>query len=671
MAIWQTWWNCSITERIADYQYGVFLSVNYGTTHMKNSKFIILFISIFTMCNVPLLTLGAEKDIAPRLDNTESLETFIGQTVRSELDNHHVPGATVSIVRDGRMIFARGYGFSDVESQRKVDAQKTLFRIGSVTKLFTWIAVMQLYEQGMIDLDTDVNNYLEEFKVPDTFPDPVTMRHLMTHTAGFEDGMFGVLFSKDAESVLDPVSALTRHRMTRVRPAGQLASYSNYGTLLAGHIVEKISGLSYSEYIENNIFDPLRMTRSTLDEPIPAALAMDLANGYSFDPDSNAQIAGEFEWTGSYRPAGSATTTSPDMANFMLALLQGGQFGEARILKQQTLGTMFMPAYKPAPRVNNVALGFYNSSVNGRRVLNHSGNIRFFTSLISLLPDERTGIFISVNNGSVGEDITNSVFEQFMDQYFPAAPLRDLAAPADFAERAGRYEGTYRRSRHSYTKVEKIFALANDIKISTTPENTLNINILGKPMQWVEMDTNLFRKTDGEELIAFTENAEGEIDGFASFDALLPYYRIPWYETGPFHLKLLFFNLLVFVSILIGNLVRRSKNRELPQRQQRTTKTVNWICGLNLLFLAGFAATLALSGIAGVLFGLPAVIYIVLAIPFISLILTSAGIALVLMAWRDGDGSWPWRIIHSVAILASAAYLWALNYWNLIGFDYY
>lgn len=198
------------------------------------------------------------------------LEAFLDELLERQMEEHHIAGAAVSVVKDGELFFAKGYGYADIENGFPVDPEQTIFRIGSVTKLFTWTAVMQLVEQGKLDLDADINTYLD-FHIPDTYPAPITLKHLLTHTSGFEDLFFEVLAS-DADKMAPAREWLVSHMPARVRPPGDVAAYSNYGTSLAGYIVARVSGRPYEQYIQEQILNPLGMVHSTAQSPIPPDL---------------------------------------------------------------------------------------------------------------------------------------------------------------------------------------------------------------------------------------------------------------------------------------------------------------------------------------------------------------------------------------------------------------
>ncbi|MGB7537320.1 MAG: serine hydrolase domain-containing protein, partial [Anaerolineales bacterium] len=296
-------------------------------------------------------------------------QAFFDRAVPEQMESLHIAGAVVSVVQGDEVVFTKGYGYADEANGVAADPRETLFRIGSTTKLFTWTAVMQLVERGQLDLGADINDYLD-FRIPDTFPQLVTLRHLMTHTAGFEDRVTGYLAASEQDQI--PLGKwLAAHIPARVRAPGEMASYSNYGAGLAGYIVERISGLPYEEYVEKNILAPLGMDRTSLRQPVPEGWAEDLSKGYVFDGAGYQSL--DFEYIVP-APTGSATSTAADMSKFMSALLNGGADGDARILGEKTVATMFTRIFSHDPRLNGWAYGLYEMSRNGLQVLGHGGD---------------------------------------------------------------------------------------------------------------------------------------------------------------------------------------------------------------------------------------------------------------------------------------------------------
>src|SRR5215207_5185840 len=209
------------------------------------------------------------------------MKVFLDEELGREMQKHHIAGAAVSVVKDGKLFFAKGYGYADLENKIPVDPERTNFRIGSLAKLFTWTAVMQLAEQGKLDLNADVNDYLD-FRIPDTYPQPITLKDLMTHTPGFED-LYYERFAKDPNELQPPREWLISHMPARVRPPGEVAAYSSYGTALAGYIVARVSGEPYDQYIQEHILSPLGMLHTTAWPSMPPDIRANTSVGYVYE----------------------------------------------------------------------------------------------------------------------------------------------------------------------------------------------------------------------------------------------------------------------------------------------------------------------------------------------------------------------------------------------------
>ncbi len=291
-----------------------------------------------------------------------------------QLSAYHIPGPTIAVVKDGAPFFAKGYGSADLAHGTPVQADATLFRVGSVSKLFVWTAVMQLKEAGKLDLNTDVNRYLKTFQIPDTYPGkPITLAHLMTHTAGFEDRGAGI-FARDASS-LEPLGTwLAANIPARVRPPGEVTSYSNYGAALSAYIVEQISGQPFDRYVEDHILKPLGMRHSSFQQPLPQDLNSGMSRGYSYA--NGAFSAQPFEAVQVW-PAGSFSATATDMATFMIAHLQNGRFGDTRILQEATTQEMHAQHFTNDPSdpgLPGIDWGFYEQRIDGQRIVEHGGD---------------------------------------------------------------------------------------------------------------------------------------------------------------------------------------------------------------------------------------------------------------------------------------------------------
>ncbi len=404
------------------------------------------------------------------------------------------------------MLFAKGYGYADVAAQKPVSPETTLFRPGSISKLFTWTSVMQLVEQGKLNLDADVNQYLD-FTIPAPFGQPLTLRNIMTHTSGFEE-VLKELFVGGPDQLMPLDQYVRRHLPKQVFPPGTTPAYSNYATALAGYIVQRVSGQPFERYVEDHFFKPLDMPHCTFAQPLPATLKPLMSSGYNRASDG----AKEFEWVAAF-PAGSSSVSALDMTHFMIAHLAGGAYNNVRILQPETAQKMHALAFTMHPEVNGMALGFYEDSRNGLRIIGHGGDTMYFHSELRLVPSENLGFFVSYNSAGKGEINPRSVlWQKFLDRYYPyTLPVRPTlsAAAADGRE----VSGDYLTSRRAETTVLSISGLLGMIHVNADSNGVITIPTSrypnGKPRRWKEVAPLLYQDVEGQDRIAFIRNGNG------------------------------------------------------------------------------------------------------------------------------------------------------------------
>ena len=426
----------------------------------------VVWILLAAWCGVSNASPPAEQP-ASTLDSAD-LGAWLDGFFPFALQRADIAGAVVIVVKDGQILFQKGYGLADEKTGRPVDPQTTLFRPGSVSKLFTWTAVMQLVEQGKLDLDRDVNAYLD-FTIPPAFGRPITLRNLLTHTAGFEDRFKNVLV-KDRASLLSLDDYVRRAVPPRLFPPGATVAYSNYGAALAGYIVQRVSGQSYTTYIADHIFAPLNMTHSTFEQPVPDSMGPQ-PRGYVTASGPPAP----FEFIGTI-PAGALSTTAADMAHFIIAHLQNGQFSSTQILQDSTAERMHAPAFQSAPALQSLSLGFYGEDRNGHRVIGHAGDLVSFHADVHLLLSDHVGLFVGLN--SLGKEVASSavrlaLFNGFMDRYFPAPMAAAAAKALPTAHEHGRQLiGEYEPSRRGQSTFASLGDLLGIGKLTLNDDDT-------------------------------------------------------------------------------------------------------------------------------------------------------------------------------------------------------
>jgi CubicO group peptidase (beta-lactamase class C family) len=492
--------------------------------------------------NVPVV--APHPSPGPELTEAD-FETFLDALIPSQLQNRNIAGAVVSVVKDGQVLFQKGYGYADVEQKKPVLPDQTLFRPGSISKLFTATAVMQLVEQGKLDLDRNVNDYLD-FPIPKTYPQPVTLRQLLTHTGGFEETLKNLFVAR--ESDLKPLRTYLVNEMPgRIFPPGKVPSYSNYGFTLAGYIVERASGEKFERYIENHILKPLGMNNSTFDQPLPPQLAPQMSKGYL----SASREPRDFEFVQA-APAGALTTTAADMTRFMLAFLQDGEIDGVSILKPETVRQMETRQFEPHPMLPGLGITFMEYLTDPVRIFAHGGDTVYFHSDMILAPDAQFGYFLSYN--SLGKNVgggRGEFFRAFVNRYFPVTDQAKAEVDPNTAKSDGRaVSGLYNGTRRAETTFLKILSLADQFKVSSDKEGVLQIegmkNQTGEPKRWREIAPLVYRETDGLERIGFRRDASGAVSEMLPFPAIYEGQRVPWYGGK------IFTGLLVGGSLLLA-----------------------------------------------------------------------------------------------------------------------
>jgi len=491
------------------------------------------------------------------------------------------------------------------------------------------------------------------------------MTHLLTHTPGFEDAGLG-LMAKDP-SYLKPLrESLATTIPARVRPPFTWSSYSNYGTALAGLIIEGLSGLEFNEYIEKNIFEPLGMDRSSFQEPLPDHLAADMAVGYAretglFEPKG-------FEYIGNFGPAGSLSSTSTDMAKFMIAHLQLGVFGDNRILEEATARRMHSRLYELDPRLPGMAHGFYESEIRGHHAIGHGGDTGWFHSDLALFSEFNVGIYVSYDAG--GGIARMELIDAFVERYFPDRTADLPEPPAGSEERAKRASGTYRFTRHNYSTFAKINALMSTLKIAPGPDGTLIMGgPFGDPWHFSEVEPYFYHQVDGDLKLALREEDGKITHAFISMLPFMPTYRVAWYSTPVFNYVLLVLGLVFFVSTVVSGFRHRKTGKEAPAGARTAVRLGVAVSALTLLFLVSFAVAVVSAG-EEIMYGMPFSVTAALLLPVLTSLLTIGVAVFAVRSWTNGWWTTFRRIHYTIFTVLAIGWVWFFYYWNLLGWQY-
>jgi CubicO group peptidase (beta-lactamase class C family) len=422
---------------------------------------------------------------------------FVDSMITAELAATRTPGAAFVYVEDGRVVYMKGYGLANVERRIAVDPERTVWRIGSITKTMTSTAVMQLVDRGTLSLDTRVSERLKSLR----FPEPqgaVTVRHLLTHSSGFDEVRPGT--QAPSQSTVAPLATFLSGRLRQFFPPGRLPIYSTYAITLAGLLVEDVSALAYPDYLARNVFEPLRMTHTSVGA-LPVRDTAYAAVGYEMEGDALA--AQPWEWYHT-TPASSVNSTAADMARYMIAHLNDGELDGSRILSAKTSQMMRDSVLRPHPQVSGVTYGFWEDFVGALRVVEHGGNMAGFSAQMTLIPSKNAGFFLV--NPFEGSRIRDNVRGALLTYLFPEArqrrPVPKVAA--DFATRSARYAGRYIPMTFCHTCGPP--RAGSGLEVKTAPDG-----ILFAGSRWIEEKPNLFVRSDGTGRIVFIEDAAGDI----------------------------------------------------------------------------------------------------------------------------------------------------------------
>ena len=601
----------------------------------------------------------------------DDLAAFTDGIVPMQLKRENIAGGVVIVVKDGKVLFEKGYGYSDVDKKIPVTPE-TGFRPGSVSKLFTWTAVMQLVEQGKIDLDRDINDYLD-FKIPATFPKPITMRNLMTHTAGFEEAIKDLIITHQSA----PVSIgeyLKTHMPARIFPAGTTPAYSNYGATLAGYIVERISGMPFDDYVDKNIFLPLGMTHTSFRQPLPDAMQPMMSKGYRLGSGE----AKPYEIIRA-EPAGSSATTAEDISHFMFAHLQNGEYNGVHILKPETVALMHSAQFGVNPNLPKMCLGFYEQTRNGHRMVGHGGDTQFFHSDLYLMPDQNLGFFVSFNSAGRGEtEQRTNLFNAFLDRYFPYTPPAGVKQPDPDGD-AKLVAGEYLTSRRPATNVLSFFAFLENLKVAPGKDGTIVVDgfkgINQVPKTWEEIGPLLYREKGGQDLVGFTKDADGH------FVLAMDYPFMVWTEISLLDSKgfntflLVFATVVSFTTLLFWPFaawIRKHYQHPLvlDQRQRRMRWGIRIVAAFDLAFIAGWLIIMVGSG-GSPLFdaSLDPTLRLVQIFGWLGTLGTLFTLFAVFKMWGAAGEWWLSRLGNVTIALSALSFSWFLLHWHMLHFS--
>ena len=609
------------------------------------------------------------SDVIDRVD----LAAYVDGLVDAGREREGIAGVVVSIVdRDGPLLL-RGYGMASSEPLQAVSPDSTLFRIASISKTFTYLLALGLVDDGRLDLDQPVNAYLPPaLQLPDDGFAPVRVRHLFTHTAGYEDSALGHLFVDRPERVLPAHEYLQRHRPARVREPGVHAVYSNYSVALLGALVAHVEGVGFGALAERKLFAPTGMRLTTFGEPLPAGDPRNADARFKGLWSTGFQRSGGgfkpqvFEYIAQIAPAGGASTTAADMGRFMRMLLNEGRIDGAQVLSPSGYARLSgEPLFRNAPEVGGFSYGFFDTRFGAVRAIGHGGATSWFHSSMILVPELGIGIFVSTNTDT-GRRFAPQIAEKVLERYFPQA--RQTALPAiasDFD--AERFAGRYAAQRTNFSSAEKAF-LTSLTQVAAAPDRSLVLTSNGIASRWVPESATVFREAEGPGRLAFLIDDAGAVTGFAGALGHNVSVRVGVFDVSESLTPLIGAAAAVALLVLTGAWLRRRRARA----SAGATRSARWLYATAAAWLVFGALTLLLMRSAahassGFFYGYPGpLLTIMLWWSPVVIGLSAVSTAMLVPAWRGDWSAWR-KLRHTAAVAVFVLVAWMLWHWNLVG----
>lgn len=621
---------------------------------------------IATFSLVLCLAAAGSPALAAGPRTPEEIASFV-QPLSVEWKEAGVPGAVLVVVRDGQVLFRQGFGAADPDKRLPVDPERTVFRSGAGFPTLVGIAVLQLAEEGRLDFQTDVNRYLKRFQVPATYPEPVTLHHLMTHTAGLDETFVAISTLREEErpSLGD---YLAEHLPPRIRPPGGVRTHSPFGYAVAGHIVEEISGMSFPEYAEQRILRPLGMTRSSFVGR-PDLLA-DLAP--TFRPVPGALVRAPIDHS-IVEP--DLYTTAADMSQLVLFLLGQHPAGGQVLREEESFRRLHRQQFAHHPQLPGPSYGQFEAILNGKVGSTQSGSRSGHSSELFFLPEEGLGLFLAVD---VSWFLLLEDFNQrFMDHFYPATPAEPQGRAPD--GRIADYVGLYRHNRYPRRSIDRWISIVSgyirELEVGRNEKGEMTLQ--GAP--YVELEPEVFqRRGPGPFLVAsatdkavFRRNGDGSVSHLFVGSAALE--KIPWYESAAFvrRLSLGFFILFASAVLLLplGALLgrRRRRGTPLPPRARTAWMTAWLVSALGAAFLGGLVLILGLRSPERLAYGVPGSLRGLLVLPLLGTVLTAALLVFLVTAWRERYWGTAGRLYFTLVALVALAFVPFLIHWRLLG----
>lgn len=627
-------------------------------------------LSVVMLLAAPGININAEET---EKTSSESFEESVDTFFADKMQEYDIPGAAVVVVEHGKVVLEKSYGFSD-KKENIPFSNDTTFRIASITKTFTATALMQLVENGKVELEEDILTYLPELEIKNPYEVPITVENLLTYTSGIDSSSLEELSYEEVDMPCGYLlNEMKQKDLTVVTEPGTHIEYCSYGVVLEGCIIEAVTGESCADYITNHILNPLEMKNTKMSMKDAA-----MSNGYI---SMNDQLT-EYTMDGYFKlyPEGGLISSSGDMAKYIQMFLNNGSYMEKQVLLPETVDYMLEQAITYDTLLPGMCYGFGEYDEQGVRIVGHGGYAPDgFLSQIDLYPQYESGTFVIVNQGS-NNDIATDFREFYINAKKFASDTKSVELNKTQVEECN-VEGTYRFSDYSKTTLCKgdAFGGIGEVQVISDSKDTIKLKgvdeFTGESYEYEarKMDATHYQINDDSRYVVFLTEKEEVVGMAMTDDSWHGYYeKIKLYETGMVQVPLVVLAILMYLGCMLGLIVKfvlcfiRKGHKPVGQWNKKRYLVQGWISFMN----AGFLIYSLYRWGDRLRYSIPLDIKVNLMMPIAGMVGMIVLFVMNVKEYKEGTGKLRNRVWDTCFLVVSVIYLLILNYWNLFGFRY-
>ncbi|WP_392486157.1 serine hydrolase domain-containing protein [Haloimpatiens sp. FM7315] len=648
---------------------------------IKAKRFMAIFLSSIIIMlgissNISATEIDSTKKINKKhleVNNSQDLQKFMDEFFNKNMKKYSIPGSAIVVVKDGKEVFKKGYGYSDMKQKTLVDPDKTIFPAASVSKLFTATAIMKLQEEGKIDLNKNIDKYIKPYKVINNYKEQVTCRNLLTHSSGVDEASELNGNTRDEKSIKSQEYYFDNHIPIVVRKPNTVSRYSNQGYNLLGYIIEKVSGMSYEEYIKKNILEPLKM-----DSSLVRLKNNNTTKSYGYGGTDGTYNESPLAYQYTSGSAGINATVK-DMKNFMIAHLNNGEFQGNRLLNKKTSIMMKNKQFSNDNSLSGMGYGFIRSNRNGQEILKHEGALPSgSTTTLFLMPKEGLGIYIATNSLN---PLPFNFEEEFLNSFYPNKNNNFNEIKPNPAKDFSKYEGTYRSydgiAKSNIMKIGFLFDSSMDMKIKDNKDGTLTLNEYTSAKEevtttLVQKKDGVFARKDGRGDFAFKTDINSKVTYAFNDVSHNSFEKISFFEGRAFNIAIFVIAMIIFIINIIRTVILFIK-RKVKKTGYKSCRSIKIIKETNLvsniLNIAGIVGTviMAMTMISINDFTFAYLLYTFLGFLIVSTILSICGLIDLIYIWVKNRVKTSEKIYFTSLTITNFIFIWFIYYFNLLG----